>query len=154
MSAVHLIFRCFSPVRFGHETVTFGTRLVVDEIKRLQTEKCDEEIVNNSKSGFIGNLVNPFSSKNMIVNTFAGDFFTNRPDDYWQNYTKNVQAVTPDDVLVAAKKFLHPDKLVFLFIGDPDAIMKGSDKHTEKVSDFGNVTILPLPDPMTLEVKQ
>lgn len=136
-----------------HETAAFGTGLIVDEIKRIRTEKCDAETVENSKANFIGNLVNPFGSKKDIVNTFADDDYTGRPDDYWQNYTKNMEAVTPDDVLAVAQKYLHPDKLVYLVIGDPEAVEKGSDKHPEHFSDFGEITIIPLRDPMTLEIK-
>ena len=136
-----------------HETAAFGTRLIVDEVNRIRTEKCDPEIVENAKAGFIGSLVNPFSSKKDVVNTFANDDYTGRPDDYWQKYTERMKAVTPDDVLAAAQKYLHPDKLVFLVVGDPEAVEAGSDKHEEKFSDFGEITILPLRDPMTLEVK-
>ena len=136
-----------------HATAAFGTRLIVDEIKRIRTEKCDPEIVKNSKAGFLSDVINPFSSKSAMVNTFAEDQYTGRPDDYWQDYTKNIEAVTPDDVLAVAQKYLHPDKLVFLVIGDPDAVEKGSDKHSERFSDFGEITILPLRDPMTLEAK-
>jgi len=135
-----------------HATAAFGTRLIVDEINRIRTEKCDDETVDNAKSSFISGIVNSFASKNGIVNTFASDDYTGRPDDYWQNYTKNMEAVTPDAVLAAAQKYLHPDKLVFLVIGDPDAVEKGSDKHPEHYSDFGKVTILPLRDPMTLQM--
>lgn len=136
-----------------HSTGAFGTRLIVDEINRIRTEKCDEEIVENAKASFIGNLVNPFSSKTRIVNTFANDDYTGRPDDYWRNYTKNIEAVTPDDVIAAALKYLHPDKLVFLVVGDPEAVLEGSDKHEERFSDFGEPVIMPLRDPMTLEMK-
>lgn len=136
-----------------HETAAFGTRLMVDEINRIRTEKCEEEIVENSKNSFIADLVNPFSSKKAIVSTFASDQFTERPDSYWQEYTKNFKAVNPDAVLAAAQKYLHPDKLVYLVVGDPDAVQAGSEKHPEKFSDFGSITILPLRDPMTLEVK-
>jgi predicted Zn-dependent peptidase len=59
--------------------------------------------------------------------------------------------VDANDVLAAAKKYLHPDKLVFLVVGDPDAVETGSDKHPEKYSDFGPVTVLPLRDPVTLK---
>jgi len=134
-----------------HETAAFGTRLIVDEIKRIRNEKCEDEIVENSKASIISDLVNPFSSKNDIVNTFASDDYTGRPDNYWQDYTKNMEAVTPDDVQAVAQKYLHPDKLVFLVVGDPDAVEKGSDKHEEHFSDFGDITIIPLRDPMTLE---
>jgi predicted Zn-dependent peptidase len=136
-----------------HATGAFGTRLIFDEIGRIRTEKCDAEIVDNAKASFISDVVNPFGSKSNMVNTFADDDYTGRPDDYWQNYTKRIAAVTPDDVLAAAQKYLHPDKLVFLVVGDPEAVQKGSDKHNEKFSDFGPMTILPLRDPMTLEAK-
>jgi len=136
-----------------HETGAFGTKLILDEIKRIQTEKCEAEIVDNSKASFISDLVNPFNSKKNIVNTFADDQYTGRSDNYWQDYRKNIEAVTPDDILTVAKKYLHPDKLVFLVVGDPEAVQKGSDKHEERFSDFGEITILPLRDPMTLEIK-
>jgi len=136
-----------------HATAAFGTRLIIDEINRIRDEKCDAETVENSKANFIANVVNPFSNKNQIVNTFAKDDYDGRPDDYWQNYVKNMEAVTPDDVMAVAQKYLHPDKLVILVVGDPDAVEEGSDKHEEHFSDFGDVTILPLRDPMTLETR-
>jgi len=137
-----------------HETAAFGTRLIVDEVNRIRTEKCDAEIVENAKASYISGLVDPFSSKKSIVTTFANDDFTNQPHEYWLNYKKNMEAVTPDAVLAVAQKYLHPDKLVFLVVGDPEAVQAGSDKHPERYSDFGQVTILPLRDPMTLGVKE
>ena len=134
-----------------HATAAFGTKIMLDEIDRIRTAKCDSDVVENSKAGFISGVVNPFANKNSTVVTFADDDYTRRPDDYWQNYTANIKAVTPDAVLAVAQKYLHPDKIVFLVIGDPDAVEKGSDKHAEHFSDFGETTILPLRDPMTLE---
>lgn len=136
-----------------HATAAFGTRLIVDEIKRIREEKCEAEIVDNAKASFVSNVVNPFSSKRNIVNTFASDHYTGRQDKYWQEYVQKMEAVTPDDVLAAAKKYLHPDKLVYLVVGDPEAVEAGSDKHPERFSDFGAITILPLRDPMTLEAR-
>ena len=136
-----------------HATAAFGTRLILEEIDRIRSEKCDEEIVENAKASFISNLVNPFSSKARIVNTFASDDYTGRPDGYWRDYEKNMKAVTADDVLAAARKHLHPDKLVFLVVGDPEAVKAGSDKHDDRFTDFGDITILPLRDPMTLDAE-
>jgi zinc protease len=136
-----------------HETAAFGTRLILDEIVRIRSELCDTETVENSKAGFISGVVNPFSSNTAIVNTFAADDYTGRPDDYWQHYTENMRAVTPEDVLTAAQKYLHPDKLVFLVVGDPEAVEQGSGEHPERFSDFGKTTLLPLRDPLTLETR-
>ena len=135
-----------------HSTAAFGTGLITHEIEGIREQVCDAEAVENSKAGLVSDLVNPFSSKNAIVNTFAYDDYTGRPDSYWQNYRRNVEAVTPEAVREAAQKFLHPDKLVILVVGDPQAVEAGSDKHPERMSDFGPVTVLPMRDPMTLEM--
>lgn len=135
-----------------HATAAFGTRLIVDEIKRIRDEKCDADAVENAKSSIISDLVNPFSSKKAIVSTFASDQYTNRPDEYWQEYTKNVEAVTPDAVQAVAQKYLHPEKLIFLVVGNPEEVQAGDDKHPDRYSDFGEITVMPLRDPMTLEM--
>ena len=137
-----------------HATAAFGTRLIVTEIERIRTEKCDAE-TGRELQGQLSSATWSIRSAagTAIVNTFAGDHYTGRPDDYWQNYTKNMEAVTPEAVLDVARKYLHPDKLVFLVVGDPEAVEQGSDKHPERYSDFGQVTILPLRDPMTLKAE-
>jgi predicted Zn-dependent peptidase len=62
-------------------------------------------------------------------------------------------AVTPDDVLAVAQKYLDPDRLVFLVVGDPEAVTAGSDKQPDRFSDLGAITILPARDPLTLELR-
>jgi predicted Zn-dependent peptidase len=137
-----------------HATAAFGTGLIVTEIERIRQELCSAEAVENAKASLIADVVNPFTTRNAIVNTFAQDDFTGRKDDYWQEYTDKLAAVTPEAVLEVAKKYLHPDRLVFLVVGDPKAVEVGSEKHPEHYSDFGKVTILPLRDPMSLQVKE
>lgn len=134
-----------------HATAAFGSRLIVEEIKRIREERCSDETLAISKASFIGNLVNPFSSKNSIVETFAQDDFTGRPDDYWREYEQNIESVTPEQVQDAARTFLHPDELIFLVVGDPDAAQAGSEEHPDHFSDFGKVTVMPLRNPLTLE---
>jgi predicted Zn-dependent peptidase len=134
-----------------HATAAFGTKLILEEINRIRSEKVDEEALETTKSSYISNLVNPFSSKKGIANTFASDHYTGRPDNYWQDYTNNMNAVSADDVLRAAQTYLHPDRIVFLVVGDPEAVQQGWDKDPVKFSGFGEITILPLRDPLTLE---
>jgi predicted Zn-dependent peptidase len=134
-----------------HPTAAYGTKIILEEIERIRTEAPDPEAVENAKAKFIGNLVNPFNSRKTIVNTFASDDFTGRPDDYWARYEENIAAVTPDDVLAAARKYLHPDRLVILVVGSVEAVREGWDKDPARFEDFGPVTVLPLRDPLTLE---
>ena len=61
--------------------------------------------------------------------------------------------MTVDEVLRVAQKYLQPDKLVILVVGNADDIMKGSaDKpqfSIQKISN-GKITRIPLPDPNTM----
>jgi zinc protease len=44
------------------------------------------------------------------------------PDDYWQTYRANLEAVGPDEVLAAARDLVHPDQLLMLTVGDASRI--------------------------------
>ena len=44
------------------------------------------------------------------------------PDDYYQQYAKAVSAVTKDDVLRVAKKYIDIDKLAIVIVGDRASI--------------------------------
>jgi len=52
-----------------------------------------------------------------------------------------------------AKKYLTPDKVVILVVGDAEEILKGHPDHDVKLPDLvgGKVTRVPLRDPMTLK---
>lgn len=63
-----------------------------------------------------------------------------------------IVASLPVDVQRVARKYLHPDQLVILVVGDTKAVRAGGhDKAPELRFDaFGPVTELPLRDPDTL----
>jgi len=44
------------------------------------------------------------------------------PDDYYAAYPKKLRAVTPETANSAAKKFIHPDQLVWVVVGDRQKI--------------------------------
>lgn len=44
------------------------------------------------------------------------------PDDYFANFVPAVERITPDDVMRAAERHLHPDRLTTLIVGDLEAI--------------------------------
>lgn len=47
------------------------------------------------------------------------------PDDYFSTYAQKVQALNDGDIANAAKKILHPDKLVWVIVGDREKIEAG-----------------------------
>ena len=88
------------------------------------------------------------------VGTFANDEYTKRKPDFWDTYRDRIRAVTADDVLRVAKKYLAPDKMVILAVGNVDDMLKGSPDKPEfnlkKFSKSGDIQKVPLPDPLTM----
>jgi hypothetical protein len=85
---------------------------------------------------------------------FASDEFTGRyarDPDYWQKVVPRIKAVTVENVQQVAKKYLAPDRLVILVVGQKDEILQGHPDHPVKLSELGKLTELPLRDPLTLK---
>ncbi len=49
----------------------------------------------------------------------------NLPDDYWANYAKRVRALTEADLAAAGRKFVRPDEVIWIVVGDVSKIEAG-----------------------------
>jgi zinc protease len=88
----------------------------------------DDEL-STAKDSLIQRLPATFASVSAINNALANLWTQGLPDDYYQQYTKAVAAVTKDDALRVAKKYIDLDKLAIVIVGDRasiDAPLKAS----------------------------
>jgi zinc protease len=73
-------------------------------------------------------LTRGFPSEFETISQIAGRLETlveyRLPDDYFNNVIPRLSAVTADDVLAVAKKYLHPDSLAIVIVGDREKIEK------------------------------
>ena len=75
-----------------------------------------------AKESLIQRLPNQFSSVSAIGATITGLYLQDLPADYYQNYAKAVNAVTKDDVLRVAKKYVDLEHLNIVIVGDRKSI--------------------------------
>ena len=78
-----------------------------------------------------------FTSSAQIVNRQVSLEFYEYPDDYLDKFTGNIQKVDKDDVLRAAKKYIKPENLIMVVVGD-------SESFDSPLDSFGKVTEISL----------
>jgi predicted Zn-dependent peptidase len=137
-------------------TVAYAASIVLEEMKRLLGEAVSEEELNTSKRSYIDSFPQAFATKAQVATRFADDEFTGRyarDPHYWRNYRQRIEAVTREDVRRVAAKWLKPQDVIVLAVGQREEILKGHPDHPVKLTDLtrGEMTQLPLRDPLTLE---
>ena len=135
-------------------TVAQAARIVLDEIERIRKDKVSADELETIKNNLIEVFPRYFGTAAAIAGTFAADEFTGRDPKYWETYRERVRTVSADDVLRVAAKYLDPDKLVILVVGNAEEILKGNPDRPQyalqKLARGGKIVRIPLPDPMTM----
>ena len=81
----------------------------------------DEELT-VAKEALIQRLPGTFASVSSINSALTMLWTQNLPDDYYQQYAKSIAAITKDDVVQVAKKYIDIDRLAIVIVGDRSAI--------------------------------
>ena len=77
----------------------------------------DEELT-TAKDALIQRLPATFASVSSINLSLTTLWTQNLPDDYYQQYTKRIAAITKDDVVRVAKQYITVDNLDIVIVGD------------------------------------
>jgi len=132
-------------------TVAQAISIIKEEIERIRTGKVSAEELKTEIGRAVDSFPRRFGTAGLRASQFADDYYTKLPADYWDKYRSRVQALTADELQRIAQKYLHPDQLVILIVGDADAIVKGNpDKPEYSLEKQGSITRIPLPDPLTM----
>ena len=89
----------------------------IKEIKRIRTEKVSEEILNDVKAGYIGRFVMQVEKPQTIARYALNTETEELPKDFYENYIKTINAVTPEDILQAANKYFLIDNTRIIIVG-------------------------------------
>lgn len=137
-------------------TVAYAASLCVEEMQKIATAPVTESELNIAKKSFINSFPQKFATKAAVSAAFASDEFTGRhatDPAFWKNFRDKIQAVTAADVQRVAKKYLTPDQLVVLVVGNESDILLGHPNHPVQLKALlgGKFTELPLRDPLTMQ---
>lgn len=99
------------------QNVRKASDLIREELKRFVQEGVTVEELADTKANFIGRLPLSLESNGGVANALLNIERHQLGPDYYHRYPDLVNAVTADDVLAAARKFIDPDKLVTAIAG-------------------------------------
>jgi len=137
------------------EACAYAAKIVIDEINRIRDEYVDDNELDTEKNSILEAFPRRFGSANQIVSLYARDEFESRDPERWLTYRDNIRDVSAEEVRRVAQKYLHPDQLVILVVGNLDDIMDGDPRYDVSFETLGDLSIirLPLRDPLTLRLE-
>lgn len=149
-------FRATASVR---NTVTDSAVVeLLKEINKIRYQKVSEEELKNAKAKYVGDFVMDVQKPRTVANFALNITRYNLPEDFYEKYLENINAVTLDDAQNAALKYFKGDKSRIIITGKAIDVLK----NLEKTSDYaikyfdkkGNPTTkpemnLPLPKGLT-----
>jgi predicted Zn-dependent peptidase len=128
------------------------------ELNRLVKEKVTEKELQDVKNYMSGTFAYTLQDPQTIARFAISIEKYHLPADYYSTYLKQIAAVTVDDILAMAKKYIKPSNAFILVVGDKTVAEKltpfSADKKVEFYDNYGNDWVEPLkpaPKGMTAE---
>ncbi|WP_298391578.1 insulinase family protein [Hydrotalea sp.] len=95
-------------------------------MRSTPVSESEVELSKNTLSGaFARSLENPATVANFALN----EAIYHLPSDYYQNYLKNIAAVNAGTVMEMAKKYIQPQHMYTVIVGNAKQIVNGLDKY-------------------------
>lgn len=91
--------------------------LITDEIRNFVTDPVTEEELSDSKSYFLGRMPLLLESNSGVAISLLNLERFNLGLNYFLEYPKQIQSVTSEEVLLASRKYLDPDRLAIAVAG-------------------------------------
>ena len=94
---------------------------IVKEISRIRLEKVDPELLKNAKAKYVGSFIRRAENPQTIAGYALNIKFNNLPEDFYETYLENINAVSQEDVMRVANKYFKIANSRIIVVG------KGSD---------------------------
>ena len=106
------------------------------ELNRIRDERVSEEELADAKNFLTGVFPIRAETQEGLTNLIVNQQLYGLPEDYLQTYRDNVNAITADDVQRVAKKYVNPDKMALVIVGDAGEILKQAREYAGSVEIF------------------
>jgi len=105
-----------------------ATKAAMDVISGMNTQPVAEEELNWAKNSILNSFLFEYDTKDKVLAEREKLEFYGYPADYLETYKSAIEKVSIADVTAAAKKYIHPEKLAVLVVGNDSEIKPGLDE--------------------------
>jgi zinc protease len=99
-----------------------ATKAAMDQIAGLTTNPFTEDEVKSAKDQILNSFLFRYDTREKVLAERERLEFYGYPADYLETYEAALKKVTLADVTAVAKKYIHPDKLAVLVVGNEPEI--------------------------------
>lgn len=121
----------YAGVMTKSETTAEAIDAIIEQIRRIQEEPVTEEELRKTKDQFLNSLVFRYDSYEKVLNQRLSDEYRGLPDDAFDKYVEGVRNTTAEDVQRVARKYLQPDNMQILVVGNRNEIGDQLEKYGE-----------------------
>lgn len=111
--------------------------IALEEIDKIRKTSVGDEELMLAKETFMNQFIFRFVASAHIVGQMVDIEYEGLPLNYLDTYLDNVKAITKEDVARVARKYLHPDKMKILVVGNKE-------KFDKPLDTFGEVNVIKL----------
>ena len=114
----------------GADVTDDAVNQFVIEINRMKNEMVDDETLNLFKTIRTGSLARSLEKPQTIAQFAFNTLKYNLPDDYYQKYFENIDAITKEQILAVSKNYIDPDQAIIIVVGDKENLLEPLKKYS------------------------
>ena len=122
MSSDKLIGNFNAAASVRNEVTDSAVTEFIYEMSRMVKEPVSDNDIKLAKNSMAGNFGRSLEAPETIAGFALNTFRYNLPKDYYNNYLKNLDAVTITDVTEMAKKYISPENCNIVVVGNKDNV--------------------------------
>jgi zinc protease len=106
------------------------------ELERIRTEPVSNTELDDAKNFLTGVFPIRAETQEGLTNLIVNQQLYDLPEDYLQTYRDNIEAISVEDVQRVAQKYIQPDKLAMVIVGDAADVLAQARSYSEQIDIF------------------
>lgn len=106
------------------------------ELNKIRDENVSETEIKDAKNFLTGVFPIRAETQEGLTNLIVAQKLYDLPDDYLQTYRDKINEVTIEDTDRVAKKYITPDKIAVVLVGDAEEILPQIKPYSDKIEIF------------------